>query len=211
MPSAPGIKITKVSFTTEDGVELSGRLFGQGKTGVVLCHMYPADQRSWWDFASLLAGKKYAALTFDFRGYGESQGKKEIAKIYLDVRAALKFLQDQGAEKVFLIGASMGGTASLIVAAEEKVAGVITLSAPDAFRGLDAREAVKKVTAPKLFIAAEGDSYAAGSARFFFEQAPEPRSLHIFSGKAHGTDLFATHGRELQELILDFLQKADAG
>jgi len=211
MPSAPGVKVARVSFTTEDGIRLSGRLFGQGKTGVVLCHMYPADQRSWWEFASLLAEKGYAALAFDFRGYGESEGKKEIAKIYLDVRAALKYLRDRGVEKAFLIGASMGGTAALMVAAEEMVSGVVTLSAPDAFRGLDARKAVKEVAAPKLFIAAEGDAYAAKSARFFYEQAAEPKTLHIFSGKAHGTDLFKTHGEELRDLILDFLEKAGAG
>ena len=42
-----------VSFPSSDGVQLSGRLFGpdSATTGVVLAHMLPADQSSWYEFA----------------------------------------------------------------------------------------------------------------------------------------------------------------
>src|SRR3972149_1326741 len=62
---------TVVTFTTDDRGTLSGRLFkGQNSdaAGVVLAHMYPADQTSWWDYARTLAAEGYVALTFDFRG-----------------------------------------------------------------------------------------------------------------------------------------------
>ena len=37
-----------ITFTTDDGVQLAGRLFGpaDARTGVVLAHMLPADQRA---------------------------------------------------------------------------------------------------------------------------------------------------------------------
>ena len=44
-----------VTFESRDGVTLEGRLFGDGSTGVVLSHMQPADQRSWFAFANRLA------------------------------------------------------------------------------------------------------------------------------------------------------------
>ena len=44
-----------VTFESRDGVTLEGRLFGDGSTGVVLSHMRPADQRSWFAFANRLA------------------------------------------------------------------------------------------------------------------------------------------------------------
>src|SRR3989337_802453 len=61
-----------VTFQTEDGVTLSGTLFGQGGSGVVLSHMFPTDQTSWHAFANTLAGNGYLALAYDFRGYGKS-------------------------------------------------------------------------------------------------------------------------------------------
>ena len=74
-----------VSFESSDGVELDGRLFGEGGTGVVLAHMRPADQRSWYAFARRLADQGYLVLTFDFRGTcpggegGCSSGELEIS------------------------------------------------------------------------------------------------------------------------------------
>ena len=62
---------TPVTFDSTDGVQLAGRLFGpeHPRTGVVLAHMLPADQSSWFEFADVLAGNGYGVLTFDFRGY----------------------------------------------------------------------------------------------------------------------------------------------
>ena len=60
-----------VTFPSSDGVQLSGRLFGpdSARTGIVLAHMLPADESSWYEFAIFLSQRGYKALTFDFRGY----------------------------------------------------------------------------------------------------------------------------------------------
>ena len=198
----------EVSFTTVDGISLSGHLYGQGTRGVVLAHMYPADQTSWTSFAERLASEGYTTLTFDFRGYGQSGGEKEIALIHQDVVAALQFLQIRGAEQVFLVGASMGGTASLMVARDQKVAGVVTLSAPVAFQGLDASEAVGQITAPKLFIAGTGDTSAARFLEKLFQEASEPKDSLLVDSDAHGTNLLGTPQGAVERAILDFLTVA---
>jgi alpha-beta hydrolase superfamily lysophospholipase len=182
---------TVVTFTTEDGVTLSGRLFGRqnsGAAGVVLAHMYPADQTSWYDYARRLADEGYVALAFDFRGYGESGGSKQIGQIDRDVAAALGEIQARGVTRVALVGASMGGTAALMVAARQPVQGVITLSAPVEFEGLSAKDAVTKVLAPKLFIGAEDDA-GGPAARELGAMAQEPKEVAVFPGSDHGTDL----------------------
>ena len=204
----PGGGATKVSFNTEDGIQLSGHLFGSGDVGVILSHMRPADQESWWPFARVLKDKGYLVLAYDFRGYRDSQGDLDIANIDRDVQAALEFLKREGVSKVFLIGASMGGTASLTVASREEVAGVITLSAPWAFEGLDAREDVTAILAPKLFIAAKDDLFHARSVDFFDQSAPDPKERLIVDGSAHGTDLLSgDSGPRVQGLIVDFLRR----
>ena len=64
--------------------------------------------------------------------------------------------------RIGLVGASMGGTASPIVAADEgrDVGAVVTLSAPTAFEGLDANaDVLSRITAAKLFIAGLEDHH----------------------------------------------------
>lgn len=197
-----------ISFATEDGVQLQGRIFGKGQTGVVLAHMFPADQTSWWEFAQALAAKGYTALTFDFRGYGDSGGPKEIRLIDLDVEAALEYLGKRGASGVYLIGASMGGTASLKVAARRKVAGVVSLSAPVDFQGIDLKGA--RVDVPVLVMASEGDGSAMNSLNRMFEDdivGELARKVVYEGGSDHGTDILkGENANAARAQILTFLE-----
>ena len=209
----PGLAIPagppeSVRFTSQDGVKLKGYLFGRGDKGVVLAHMYPTDQKSWRPFAEELADKGYRALTFDFRGYGESAGQKEISLIDRDLLAAVLFLKGRGLKKVYLIGASMGGMAAIKVAAREPVAGVVTLGSPLSFQGLDAGADVAKVKAPKLFIASERDPYNGQSAKTFYQRASGIKETLVFPSEAHGTFLFDTpHAAALKSALLKFIEK----
>jgi pimeloyl-ACP methyl ester carboxylesterase len=198
---------TAVQFKSTDGVALKGHLFGSGTTGVILAHMYPTDQRSWFPFAKKLAGEGYCAMTFDFRGYGESSGDKVISQIDRDLDGAYLFLK-QKTQRIFLIGASMGGTAGLCVASRQPVAGVVCISGPVSFRGISAVDAVGKVKAPCLFIAAEHDpGQAADSAQYLHQQAQANKDLLIVPGSEHGTYLFQGPNKEkVEKKILKFLK-----
>ena len=203
-----------VSFTTEDDLTIKGRLFGSGETAVVFAHMYPNDQRSWWDFASEVAGQGYGALTFDFRGYGETGGSKDIALIDRDLAAAVRYLRENGYQRVILVGASMGGTAALKVAARDEfnglVVGVVAVSAPQAFQGLIALDDVADIKVPMLFIASEGDGVAFESLEAFYDSATGPKEQQVYSGDAHGTELLESgHAAEFKALLLEFFQKVD--
>jgi pimeloyl-ACP methyl ester carboxylesterase len=68
--------------------------------------MYPADQSSWYATAERLAQEGYLVLTFDFRGYGDSGGEKQIDLIDGDVGAAITAIRGEGAAEVVLAGAS---------------------------------------------------------------------------------------------------------
>ena len=201
--------VSSVSFATEDGVELRGRLFGSGEVGVVLSHMFPADQTSWWEFGQVLADEGYMALTFDFRGYGVSGGNKETSLIDRDVMAALEFLRQRGASSIFLIGASMGGTASLKVAADGDVAGVVSLSAPLDFRGLNVEE--ERVRVPALLMASDEDDPGMRNLQAAFEGGVVVKEMSesvVYEGtREHGSDiLYGEYGDAARARILDFLE-----
>jgi uncharacterized protein len=196
-----------IRFRTEDGLTLAGELRGSGPTGVVLAHMFPTDRTSWSDLATQLEDRGYRSVAIDFRGYGDSGGQRDIPEIWRDVLAAIDALRDRGARKIVLVGASMGGTASLIAASRTEVQGVVTLSAPSTFMGLSAPpEVLAAVDEPKLFIAAEGDGAAAATAQGFYETASGAKRLEIVTGDDHGTELLeGRHGEAVRQMILEFL------
>src|SRR5579862_309195 len=183
-----------VSFTTADGILLRGHLYGTGSTGVILAHMYPADQSDWTDFAQVLAAHGYTALTFDFRGFTESEGRTGTEFADRDLLAAYQFLRPR-VSRIFIAGASFGAEAAILVAAREPVAGVICISTPISFGGLNVKDAVRRVRAPILFVTSEDDPLVAGQPEILYRLAEAPKSFQSFSGRAHGTAiLFGPHG-----------------
>jgi esterase/lipase len=205
-----GVTDEPVRFETSDGVTISGHLYsaaGPKRQVVVLAHEFPKDQTAWTAFAQTLAAAGIDALTFDFRGYPTSSGDFDATKIDIDLEYAVRFISSRDYAQVYLIGASMGGTAAIKVASRLDVAGLVTISAPDSFMGLDAREDIAAVTEPKLFVAAEGDGSAPDAVEFFVQQALEPKDSVIYEGSEHGTDILrGPQGAELEEGLLAFLQ-----
>jgi pimeloyl-ACP methyl ester carboxylesterase len=187
--AAPAASAERVQFTATDGTQLIGHLYGTRGPGVVLAPMHPADQRSWSAFAETLAARGLRAFTFDFRGYGESGGTRDVAAAARDVEGAYRSLVGRKIRPVWLVGASMGGTAALMVAARVPVAGVATLSAPLAFQGLDASAALPAIRVPVLLVAARGDGEAAATATRVAGALAAPGQVHLVNGRAHGTQL----------------------
>src|SRR6202140_852537 len=192
----------RVSFTTSDGVLLRGHLYGSGTTGVILAHMFPADQSDWTDFAQVPAAPGYTALTFDFRGFTESEGPSGTEFADRDLLAAYHFLRPR-VSRIFIAGASLGAEAAILVAAREPVAGIICISTPVSFGGLNVQDAVRKVRAPILFVTSADDPLVAGQPEILYKLAQAQKSFEVFPGSAHGTAiLFGPHGTELQTLML---------
>lgn len=195
----------------DDGTQITlrGHFYGPlNEVGVILSHMLPSDQSAWAEFAEELAEEGYAVITFDFRGFGETGGERDLSKLDEDLTRVVGALRDRGKQQLFLIGASMGGTTSLVVAAREDVAGVVAVSAPAEFADQDALAAVASINAPKLFIASEDDTAAAISLAALVGAAGEPKDEQIYSGAAHGTNLLqGEHAAAFRELILAFLRE----
>ena len=106
---------TPVHMKTRDGVTIYGLEVGTGTTGVVFGHQYFSDHCEFMALARELAGLGYRAVSIDFRGNGlSSTGRSN--RLDLDIAAAVARLRAEGATRVKLVGASMGGTAALVAA-----------------------------------------------------------------------------------------------
>ena len=184
---------------------LRGHLYGSGSTGVILAHMYPADQSDWTDFAQVLAAHGYQALTFDFRGFTESEGTSGTEFAGTDLLAAYQFIRPR-VSRIFIAGASLGSEAAIIVAAREEVAGIICISTPTSFGGLVVTDSIRHVRAPILFVTSADDPLVGGQPEILYRLAVAPKSMQVYPGNAHGTAiLHGPHSEELQALMLRFL------
>lgn len=198
----------EITFITEDDIELNGNIFGSGNKWVILSHMYPTDQTSWFEFAEMLKKNNYIVLTYDFRGYGKSGGSLDVSRLDIDLTAAIAYIRQYDPESIHLMGGSMGGTASLFIASKERIDGVISFSSPDEFEGISAISVIGDITAAKLFIASRGDEAAARSATEMYEKSTEPKTLEILEGNSHGTFIFEEepdNAEKIKEIVLNFL------
>jgi pimeloyl-ACP methyl ester carboxylesterase len=195
-----GVRERNVRFETSDGLTLTGRLFGSGKVGVSLAHMFPADATSWYPAAARIAKAGYMALAFNFRGYGTSEGDKEVGRTPRDIEAAVRYLRSAGARDVAFVGASMGGTASIISAETQPALAVVSVSAPLRFMGLDAPAVAGRVQRPVLLLAARGDGPAFAAAEELERALPNPETK-LYDGDAHGTNLLADRPEAIDEII----------
>jgi esterase/lipase len=118
--------------------------------------------------------------------------------------AGARELQRRGAERIMLVGASMGGTAALVATGEIDVDGVAVLSAPREFSGLDALPAVGGLEIPALFLVGRQDESFARDARRLFRATSSPdKALVATAGSEHGTDLL--QDPKAERALLDFL------
>lgn len=202
---------TLVSFPTADSGLVYADLYGKGDRGVVLAPGGRFNKESWVPQATALAAAGFRVLAIDFRGYGQSRGPGQAdplsAPLYLDILAAVRYLQKSGVKTVSVIGGSMGGGAAAeasITAEPGKIDRLVLLAA----MAIDRPEQIK---GRKLFIAARNDTTASGTPRLVkireqFEKAPEPKALVILEGYAHAQALFQTDQAErLMREILRFL------
>ncbi len=103
-----GVELQEVVFSS-DGINLKGHLFlppGFNKSekyaAVVVTGSWTSVKEQMPDeYASLLASKGFVTLTFDFTGFGESEGQpRQVEDFNLkinDIKAAVNFLQNHSA------------------------------------------------------------------------------------------------------------------
>jgi alpha-beta hydrolase superfamily lysophospholipase len=205
---------TTTVYVVEGDITLTGRLFGaDNKSIVILSHQRQNDETAWYPFAEHLAQNGFAALTFNFRGYDGSTGSQDYDKLAADLTAVVNYVRDRRIySKIFLVGASMGATASLVVAEKDNVDAVVAVSPPAKFASQDALKAVPNVTAPKLFLASTDDAPALDFDDLY-QSAADPKDEQVYPGNAHGTDLFDptknTEAGSVGDRILGFLQAND--
>ena len=141
-PIGFGLAYENVSFKNSDGLTLKGFFIpakNKSNATIIVGHGYPFSKSDVLIFAPFLA-KKYNLLFFDFRYFGESQGKYTTVgwKEQEDVLAALDYLKtrkDIDKSKIGAIGLSL--SASTFIMATEKTSDIKAIVADSPYSSLD--------------------------------------------------------------------------
>ena len=200
-------------FHAADGTKLVGHRFGKGTTAVILAHQSEGDLCDWLPYAKRLASKGYLAFPIDFRGYGFSDTPPSGQYRYVqDIAAAAKALRKLGKKKIFVVGASMGGLAAVVAGASvtPPLAGVVSVSSPARYRGMDGVKAGPRLRVPMLYLAATADDnagydFSENADTLHHAAASKDKQLELLPGDAHGIELVAGSARA-RALIEGFLK-----
>jgi alpha-beta hydrolase superfamily lysophospholipase len=112
-----------------DGIDLAGRLFrpaGPPAGALLVCHGAGSRKENHAPMGEQAAAAGLAALTFDFRGHGESGGVMDAGGRRDVIAAGETLLRESGAPWLAGRGSSMGGFLLLLAARER----------PEIFRSL---------------------------------------------------------------------------
>ncbi len=115
LPGAMGLSYEDVYFKTTDGVKLHGWFVpAERARGVVLfCHGNAGNISHRLETIQIFNRLGLDTFIFDYRGYGNSEGRISEEGTYLDVEAAWQYLvsdQKISADRIIIWGRSLGGS-----------------------------------------------------------------------------------------------------
>jgi hypothetical protein len=174
----------------------------------VVCHAHPLQGgimhfKVVFRAAKALQAAGLAALRFNFRGVGRSEGAHDHgAGEQEDARAALFELQDRlPGVPLVLGGFSFGSVVALRVAARDaRVRSVFALGYPIALES--DRAHLQAIRMPRLFVQGERDAFGPGETlRALAEALPPPCDVVVIAGADH---FFDGHLDALQGAVADW-------
>jgi len=205
-PGNIGLSFENVSFETTDGLKLSGWFIPcEGARGVILfCHGNAGNISHRLDSIQIFHRLGLAVFIFDYRGYGQSEGKPSESGTYRDVEAAWHYLVEErqvSPGKIVVFGRSLGGAVAAWQARSHTPGALILesvfTSMPDIAAKLypylpvkllsrfkyDTEEYLKGINCPVLIVHSPDDEMMPfRHGQRLFETAKEPKEFLKISG-----------------------------
>ena len=228
-PGNIGLSFENVSFETTDGVKLSGWFIPcDGARGVILfCHGNAGNISHRLDSIQIFHQLGLDIFIFDYRGYGQSEGKPSESGTYRDVEAAWQYLIKERQcmpDKIIIFGRSLGGAIAAYQACSHKPGALILestfTSVPDLGAKVypflpvklisrfkyDTEGYLERVNCPVLIVHSPDDEmmpYKHGQR--LFEAANEPKEFLKISGSHN--EGFIISGKLYEEGLDAFISK----
>ncbi|MEH2377219.1 alpha/beta hydrolase [Nostoc sp.] len=212
-------RIIKLKSGENTNISATYLLNNQAKYTILYSHGNSEDLGEIKQILEKLHAWGFSVFAYDYRGYGTSQGNPTEKGAYEDINSAYNYLTQNlkiPAERIILLGRSVGGGSAVNLAIIKLVAGLIIESSfisafqvivpfrilPfDKFPNLDN---IKKVKCPILVIHGKADDiipFAHGQK--LFNAAISPK-LYLWVEKANHNDLFWVAEKKYQKTLQEF-------
>ncbi|BCS95053.1 hypothetical protein DSLASN_06850 [Desulfoluna limicola] len=142
----PAIPYEEVTFESLDGTRLSGWFVpatGQSPEGTIIhFHGNAANISNHYGFVDWIPEAGFNLFTFDYRGYGDSEGRPGRHGVFEDSVAALRYVaarSDVNPDRLIALGQSLGGANAVAAAAatpDVPLKGVVVDSAFYSYRSI---------------------------------------------------------------------------
>ena len=150
--SSEDITARDLTVPARDGYPLAATLFRSGPRVVIINSATAVKRHFYKHFAGALAARGYTALTYDYRGIGGSKpatlrGFRALTRDWslLDMHGVVAWARAElGAERLFLVGHSVGGQTAGLLENSDAINGMVTLSSQSGYWRLQGAE--QKVT-----------------------------------------------------------------
>jgi len=233
LPDQVGLDYEPVSLKTADGLKLSAWFVpAKEQKGVLLfCHGNGGNMSHRLESIKLFHGLGLGVLIFDYRGYGESEGRPTEAGTYRDAEAAWDYLvktRNVPPGRIVIFGRSLGGAVAAHLAKANKPRALILESTFTSVGDLGAHhlpylpvrllsrfrysavDYVRQVNCPILVVHSRGDDIVPFRlGQRVYEAAREPKTfLEIQGDHNYG---FVISGSLYTDGLADFIASTREG
>jgi fermentation-respiration switch protein FrsA (DUF1100 family) len=227
-PDGLELDFEDVVFKSADGLKLSGWYIPakNSKFTVLFCHGNGGNMMHRLDSIDIFHNLGLNCFIFDYRGYGDSQGKPSEEGTFLDAEAAYKWLTEEKktpADNIVIFGRSLGGSIAAQLATKVKAGALIIESTFTSYVDMGKKfypympvrwfarfsyrtiDFIKDVHCPAMLIYSRNDElvpFEFGSE--LYEAANEPKEfVEIFGSHNDG---FLVSGETYKEAWIEWLQ-----
>ena len=229
-PAGVGLDFEELTLEASDGVVIAAWFVPQPQANatVLFCHGNAGNISDRLHSIQVLHELGYNVLIFDYRGFGRSTGSPSESGTYLDADAAWRWLVEtrgEPAERVVILGRSLGGAVAIELAGRHPPAALVVESTFTSladigqhhYRLLPVRlllkhryesiDKVSKITCPKLFLHGTDDRLIPlVNGRRLYEAATAPKQFVETPG-GHNTAGF-THSPTYAKRLAAFIDEA---
>lgn len=132
-PRSAGLDYDSVTLITKDNIKISAWYVpapsgGNDRGTILFCHGNAGNISHRIELIKIFHDLGLNVLIFDYRGYGESEGKPSEKGMYRDVDAAWDFLiktKNTPENRIIIVGRSLGGAIGAYVAQNRNPKGLI--------------------------------------------------------------------------------------
>lgn len=184
------------TFSVSDRVSLNSAWLGSGSTVAVLLHQTDGNGLCGFLFyADYLARRGLRVALLDLCDYGQSVclDPSLAADPTAQVQAVVDAARSDGARRIVLVGASMGGSIALTAARSVQADAVVDLSGPAVFQYSDITDDASNITMPALFAFARTDPDDLAAVHAALPDMPTRHKAFLTFNAGHGYELLQDH------------------